>query len=527
MDWPAVKDPFLAFQHEYAFEYDAEPTPNLKSRVLQQFDGNDLTSTVLEDDNDWKTWLESSIFQPPPDNPQAPISTKQDYGFCLLLTARVKPIQLGGLGNTESEKLATPIYYLPLSRERWRKITKHFRLHNVICRATYMDRCYATYLVYKGLEMFTAVMNPDWPGNIAISSTHFRDKKLTLAVIYGCSESQMEMVEELLAESPEVRSHPLLTVGVFAELQRDRLEGLIQAAVDVIEDLMIELRIRDDDFNPTKRVLTWATSRQFFVRRASVKALEEEARATQEELKKMIDEINAREESEPPAGQDFATSTRRFVSRLSEICTDLDALMVKCRTAHENVTFTRELFMAEVSRQEAQSASEEAREARRMGKISSRQARVSTVIAFVAMLYLPMTTVATIFAMPVFNFEHHWMDFPDDPNDAVLSAYFWYYLITSFLTTLITYLGWRWYTKEPQESDSGNNVTTNSTPSAGPGTQGMQGYTTSGANGAGDLKTPLISSDDSQSTNRSRHKWSLNPWSWFGIRQSYPDVSKA
>ncbi|KAK3689670.1 hypothetical protein B0T22DRAFT_514316 [Podospora appendiculata] len=92
----------------------------------------------------------------------------------------------------------------------------------------------------------------------------------------------------------------------------------------------------------------------------------------------------------------FANSTSRFTKRLEEISTEFDSMMGQCRTSSEELTFTRELFMAELSRQEVER--------------SRQEAKASRVIAFVAMLYLPMTTAATIFAMPVFNFQSHWLD---------------------------------------------------------------------------------------------------------------------
>ena len=73
--------------------------------------------------------------------------------------------------------------------------------------------------------MFTAVMSHEFNiGHIAVSSTHYTDSKLTLTVFCGCTAGQMDHVQSILSESPEVRDHRMLVPGLFAELQRDRLE---------------------------------------------------------------------------------------------------------------------------------------------------------------------------------------------------------------------------------------------------------------------------------------------------------------
>ncbi|KAK3394238.1 hypothetical protein B0H63DRAFT_505983 [Podospora didyma] len=172
--------------------------------------------------------------------------------------------------------------------------------------------------------------------------------------------STMERGQKLLDESPEIKAHPLLMVGVFAELQRDRLDGLVQDTVYEQDEFMTDL-----------------------VSNADLKSAEARRSLTRDQQ-----------------GGDFATSTRRFTNRLEEICNDLDSMVNECRISYEELTFTRDLFMAELSRQDASHASQEAEETRKTGSITNRQAKVSTAIAFVAMMYLPMASVAVRFYSP-------------------------------------------------------------------------------------------------------------------------------
>lgn len=107
--------------------------------------------------------------------------------------------------------------------------------------------------------------------------------------------------------------------------------------------------------------------------------------------------------------------------------------------------------MSEMAREAQDAALNEAKESRH-------QAKAATVLAFVAMVYLPSTTVATIFAMPIFDWKARWWNFygafvaqlstdessstnqtSTDPGPKpVLSGYFWIYLAVSLFLTFLT-----------------------------------------------------------------------------------------
>ncbi|KAK0717826.1 hypothetical protein B0T26DRAFT_751839 [Lasiosphaeria miniovina] len=511
MDWPTALRPFLTQFDKDQFEC-GQSSPH-QSRLLRS---------------------NTPVFK------SSPETVKPESGFHILLSARLHPVQV------VPEEISAALNYLPFSAEKWQDITNKFQFHNAICRAMFLERCYSTYLVKERkpepLEMYTSAMSTEWPDNIAISSTHFQTSRFTATIIFGCNEEQMDRVENLLSDSPEVWEHPLLMVRVFAELQRDRLDELVQEIIERSEDLMINLKIRGTHISEDQ-TLTWQDSRRLGEHRLRGKRLEEEVRTTREELKKMVQAIKHREKEDTPGGvptvqPDFTVSTRRFVNRFEEICGEMDSLMAKCRISYEEVTFAREIFINELARREAA-------EARKAGS-------VSTVIAFVAMLYLPMTSVATVFAMPVFNFGNHWVDArwnltssqssssggagsggSDSPP--VFSGYFWTYLAATITLTLITILGWSWYTKEPTRTAASGGIAAVAARNEKSGGWGASGYpgstdsgggTMTGANGSVGSKIPLLRQYFHRLWPAGR-KWSWNPWSWFGTRRVDRDISKA
>ncbi|KAK4665512.1 hypothetical protein QC763_000450 [Podospora pseudopauciseta] len=197
----------------------------------------------------------------------------------------------------------------------------------------------------NSLRMYTSAMSWDhqsWTSanSLAISSTYIETSKLTAAVIFGCSEQQIARVEELLASCPEVKSHPLLTVGIFAGLHKDRIKEIVKKAIYECTAAITDLKLDRDapplvkrDFKLNRKLRNW---------RLKTKMAEEEARTTKGLLQKMITQVE--EEQQLQSFQydgEFATSTRRFKQRFTEIEIELDALMARCRIMFDDMTYSR------------------------------------------------------------------------------------------------------------------------------------------------------------------------------------------
>lgn len=301
-------------------------------------------------------------------------------------------------------------WYLPFSLVRWQRITKAFYLHGEIINAMMKgaDGGRSTYLVHDSLRMYTAAMargTSRWSdfNSLAMSSTYFEKSKLTVAVIFGCSPEQMHRVECLLARSPEVKSHPFLTVGIFAELHKDRMQDVVKSAVAECDVATMQLGLDRD--SPPVAERDFKLNKRLRECRLRMKVAEEEVRATKGLLQKMVAEVEEAQsllnfQDDP----NFAASTKRFKQRFTELEVEFDTLMARSRMTFDDMTYSEELvspagglearrrsskqtannlylqFMTEILSRDAERARE--------------QAKLSTVIAFVAMLYLPITTVA-------------------------------------------------------------------------------------------------------------------------------------
>lgn len=266
-----------------------------------------------------------------------------------------EPVRLGK--NNESV-IPRPLSNLPLDRSTWKRVTECFYLHDAIRNAIKRSNTSpsTTYLVKKEgpeiVEMYTAATSRTWPENLAISSTHFRHSKLTVGVIFGCTGEQMKRVEHLVHHAPEVKSHPLLMVGVFAELTRDRVTEIVRDAVADCDIATMKLGLNEKTRPQVRR--SFELSRELRNCRLNTKKAEEELRSAQSQLHKMMQQIeewmnraggSVGDHASGRLGDDFTTSTVRFKDRFEEISIEFDALMARCRMTFDDMTYSEELVM--------------------------------------------------------------------------------------------------------------------------------------------------------------------------------------
>ena len=162
----------------------------------------------------------------------------------------------------------------------------------------------------------------------------------------------MKRVEHLVHHAPEVKSHPLLMVGVFAELTRDRVTEIVRDAVADCDIATMKLGLNEKTRPQVRR--SFELSRELRNCRLNTKKAEEELRSAQSQLHKMMQQIeewmnraggSVGDHASGRLGDDFTTSTVRFKDRFEEISIEFDALMARCRMTFDDMTYSEELVM--------------------------------------------------------------------------------------------------------------------------------------------------------------------------------------
>jgi hypothetical protein len=217
------------------------------------------------------------------------------------------------------------------------------------------------------------------PDAFALASTHLEKSKLTLAIIIGCSVKQMTRVESLLRGSEDAIRHPLLMLGICAELQLGRLRKLV---IDEAMKCQIttrslercgETQTPNDAHKATNQEITWALINEVRANRDGIKRAGEEVRATKRQLYKalppaLVSLLNRHEnndtgnnndnndslgnsgntgsvvasvtESEPDEDEEI---TNMFYERFADIFAQFEGLMADCRINLEEMSFAADI----------------------------------------------------------------------------------------------------------------------------------------------------------------------------------------
>ncbi|KAI0490481.1 hypothetical protein F4859DRAFT_9605 [Xylaria cf. heliscus] len=256
----------------------------------------------------------------------------------------------------------------------------------------------------------------NYPGNIALVYTRDPETKSSYGIFFGCSDDDIKAVEMMLQRSVKVYTDPLLLLAVFAELQTAHLRELGETLIDeaVIVDAEVK-RLR----NTQQRFQAPKLTKRVNDINADAKLFEEDIAAAHRHLKGLINQTDPK------------TYTGVFRKRFEEMSYEYDDLSGACRVAIGTAILNAQAHATDISKHEATS---------------------TTILAFVAMIYLPISTVAAIFAMPIFDFKAYWIDIqgrpvPTSPSSSdaqpvIVSYYVAYYIGVSFALLLLTLEGW-------------------------------------------------------------------------------------
>ncbi|TLD19300.1 hypothetical protein PspLS_09845 [Pyricularia sp. CBS 133598] len=367
------------------------------------------------------------------------------------------------------ENASVPIERLPLSLHNWTRIAQRFRLHHFLNTK-----------VLKRPKMFmwsTAESSPNHPGEkiwmnvsvtsdscseknynldrFAMSSMHVEGERLTTVVFLGLKPSQMSLVETIVrnASTAGMIHHPLFTTYLVAELMRERLALLCKNYIEAVDVVDGVLRNIYDDKRDELKLTSISTKqlRQISEARQNCDKVEVEIVGTKRQLEKAMRQILPR-----LSAQDVFT--KRYQDKFDDILTNLEDLKTTNRSSVE-------LMSQQAAHIQTCLAQEQARTARKEAKESARSAENSYVIAIMGMFFLPASTLATIFAMPIFKWDEHPLDLlwrssanaTETPEAAaadsstatstdssspadVLTGYVWIYCIISIGVTMLLYI---------------------------------------------------------------------------------------
>ncbi|KAI1465919.1 uncharacterized protein F4812DRAFT_460898 [Daldinia caldariorum] len=450
MEWLPDSDPFIAPNRLHQFDYEFEVrTKGQHCKVIQNW-GSDATqkSQVIDlpDHESWENWIRTLPFI----RDGFSVDRLPENGFIIICVPRAEDVQL--------TNCAVPAAYtdIPIDKdcsESFEKILRAFHLPGhfpmlAVRRQTSMTSVARTHKFPEGPEgiwMHTASVNSDSnEHSFAMEATYFEKKKLTLAIMFCCSDDQVRHVRALVDLNHDAIGYPFLMLSIYIELQHERLAQMIRTRHTQFDNLMGERAFQEA--KEMKDRFSWETIHKVRSTREAIRKVEVEVEATKLHAHKVLLDLQMLENSKD---ERLTRVTKTITERFNDIIMTLNGQSSKCRILVEDISFATDIMRSELSRQEAQTSAE--------------NARFATGIAFIAMIYLPLSTTATIFSMPIFQWSNDWRDSlyrPVDsgdtsntggsggtPGSPVVSGYIWLYISITICLTVVTYAALKVYMK--------------------------------------------------------------------------------
>lgn len=186
--------------------------------------------------------------------------------------------------------------------------------------------------------MHTAVTNPSFNENaFALAATHFESRNLTLAIMFSCSDEQINRIRGLVNTWIDAIGHPLLMLGIYAELQLDRLVAMVNTRYGEYESLIEKVEF--EAVKKGKDRFSWGMIKAVRSAREASKKVEEEVETAKLQLSKA--RSSALQTLEDPVGR--TETTELFSERFNDIVTRLDGLGARCRIIVEGISFTTDI----------------------------------------------------------------------------------------------------------------------------------------------------------------------------------------
>ncbi|KAJ8132077.1 hypothetical protein O1611_g1547 [Lasiodiplodia mahajangana] len=294
----------------------------------------------------------------------------------------VTSVILGSRSIKPLEKLG----YLPFSRPIFEDILKRFFVHDSVARTifrNYTGTFSRTHLQYESVPeaaiVYTCRSSAHWENDLALSATYFPDTGSIFAVFYGCNDHSagktiMTRIANRIAKSSEDGfCHPMLLVGVFAEIERARMRELVLNAKVALQDVIDEVQINGyksisrstSPAHPWLNVYEIRNGLDFWAKLLI-------------DMISHIDELDQGQYYCSSRGERFCKTGRRIKDRLREIHLEYGGLIKDCDMIIDGMTLATNLALA---------------------RDNMNDGKQMKSIALVTMIFLPATFVATFFSM--------------------------------------------------------------------------------------------------------------------------------
>ncbi|KAK5653065.1 hypothetical protein OQA88_9351 [Cercophora sp. LCS_1] len=322
-------------------------------------------------------------------------------GVQILFLSRPQPI-------TEFH-LPQPRSILSISRDNFRNITRTLGIHSHIVRVLGDNDTRMSVEPFEvepplrfarqrtAITALCALKTEAFDETLGLASVYSVLFQSNCGIFFGCTARDMQQANDMLLD-PELElgggwHHPLLLVSVFLELQLSRVRrqtaGLSDSAIRLSRDAK---GIAARSWSRSHRLLMLDLRARRMRETSTI--LQTDIAAVQRELAVILLHAKSLQAQDVPPDQDL---TRRFIARFDEMDRLYQDAAGSSSVDAESAVQTAQVIVNDIIR---------------------RQQKAAIGLAFAALVYLPASTIATIFAMPVFDFKAQWRDFYGNAADS-------------------------------------------------------------------------------------------------------------
>ncbi|KAE8341467.1 hypothetical protein BDV24DRAFT_132027 [Aspergillus arachidicola] len=306
---------------------------------------------------------------------------------------------------------------------------------------------------------------------LAVRSTADNNHSFTTGFLHGCTEDEAQHIVEWLKQTSQALQEPTLLAYLLAEIQYDRHTHIIHEYWRRYDDLSLELQEKarlltkpspfaEDRTHDLPKIPDWLST--IFAMHSKHGRMHRHFCTFQANLHLLQDlAAQSSQGQTTPLRPEFQTAAS-ITHRLQQISTgykDLEQQALSLKEGASLLLTTLWSLIAQRDSQISQKANtinqEIAASSRVIAKASGHDSSAMKALAVLTMVFLPGTTLATILALPAFDWESHrfW--------PTARSSIWIFCALSAILTFLVLYIWRYWFLGTIWEKDAadGTNLT--------------------------------------------------------------------
>ncbi|KAI1323068.1 hypothetical protein F5Y16DRAFT_20710 [Xylariaceae sp. FL0255] len=355
------------------------------------------------------------------------------------------------LGARAEQKKSTPdnVSHLPFSRSAFEVLIKELNVHGTIARIINRNTSCAftrKFCSWSSLSERSIVYNcrssGSFKGDMALSVTFKPNDWTTNAILYSCDESTTEDVIERLSTTDIEELHPMIMPCLFAELERDRLNGLVRIKISKLYQSIINISQNTNSASLAQSTTSpaLATSIEEWLDMGHLRNGLEAFKRKMQDMIEHVDELDSMLLRSWDIGESqieaFRSAGAKIKERLKHYVDEFDELIRSSSNMIEGVSLASQLEWNQIGRCDTFTNLRIAENGLKVAHHTRRDGELMKSIALLTMIFLPATFVATLFSMGFFNIE--------GVNGELLSVspYIWLYFVVTIIITSLTLGTW-------------------------------------------------------------------------------------